>query len=101
MIRAYKKEINTYIKKIQLNKYSSLIFAMLNCFFNIRKKNTFFMSILLTFNKTDFLIASFDGVLGLSVEPSALGVGLEAFFSGEKVLGCSVEPSLVGVVEAS
>ena len=83
MIRAYKKEINTYIKKIQLNKYSSLIFVMLNCFFNIRKKNTFFMSILLTFNKTDFLIASFDGVLGLNVEPSALGVGLEAFFSGE------------------
>ena len=82
MIRAYKKEINTY-KKIQLNKYSSLIFVMLNCFFNIRKKNTFFMSILLTFNKTDFLIASFDGVLGLNVEPSALGVGLEAFFSGE------------------
>ena len=58
------------------------------------------MSILLTFNKTDFLIASFDGVLGLSVEPSALGVGLEAFFSGEKVLGCSLEPSAVGVVEA-
>ena len=74
---------------------------MLNCFFYIRKKTTFFMSILLTFNKTDFLIASFDGVLGLSVEPSALGVGLEAFFSGEKVLGCSVEPSSVGVVEAS
>ena len=100
MIRAYKKEINTY-KKIQLNKYSSLIFVMLNCSFDIRKKTTFFMSILLTFNKTDFLIASFDGVLGVSVEPSALGVGLEAFFSGEKVLGCSVEPSSVGVVEAS
>ena len=41
------------------------------------------MSILVTFNKTDFLIASFDGVFGLSVEPSAVGVGLEAFFSGE------------------
>ena len=83
MIRAYKKEINTY-KKIQLNKYSSLLFVMLNCFFNKKKKKTtFFMSILLTFNITDFLIASFDGVLGLSVEPSALGVGLEAFFSGE------------------
>ena len=73
MIRAYKKEINTY-KKIQLNKYSSLIFVMLNCFFDIRKKTTFFMSILLTFNITDSLIRSFDGVLGLSVEPSAVGV---------------------------
>ena len=41
------------------------------------------MSILVTFNKTDFLITSFDGVFGLSVEPSAVGVGSEAFFSGE------------------
>ena len=41
MTRAYKKEINTY-KKIQLNKYSSLIFVMLNCFFDIRKKNYLF-----------------------------------------------------------
>ena len=32
------------------------------------------MSISLTFNITDSLLISFDGVLGLSVEPSADGV---------------------------
>ena len=37
------------------------------------------MSILLTFNITDSLIRSFDGVLGLSVEPSAVGV-VEVFW---------------------
>ena len=40
MIRAYKKEINIY-KKIQNNKYSSLTFVMLNCFFDKRKKIPF------------------------------------------------------------
>ena len=36
------------------------------------------MSTFLTFNITDSLITSFDGVLGLSVEPSAVGA-VEAF----------------------